>query len=193
MSDLSALGDLGDGFKRLAVAQLADPGAFSHSFALRSAAFDNGGELDPCFTADEEDAVAPPLEWNTPPAGTQELVIIAEDADSAGPDLTCHWIVWGFPGQKGKLMEGETPPRAGKNSRGNSEYLLPAPPQEDDAHRYVFQIFALDAPLGLTSGAKKDDVIAAMRGHVLAASVLVATYKRADDDDFDDDFDDEYE
>ena len=36
-------------------------------FALTSAAFRHDGELDPSFTAVEEDAVAPPLEWTAPP------------------------------------------------------------------------------------------------------------------------------
>ena len=38
-------------------------------FVLTSAAFRHGGELDPSFTAIEEDAVAPPLEWTPPPPG----------------------------------------------------------------------------------------------------------------------------
>ncbi|TNE45676.1 MAG: YbhB/YbcL family Raf kinase inhibitor-like protein, partial [Sphingomonadales bacterium] len=47
---------------------------------LASPAFAPGAELDPCFTADEEDAVAPPLEWTAPPPGAMELVVIVEDA-----------------------------------------------------------------------------------------------------------------
>ena len=38
-------------------------------FSLTSAAFSHGNELDPSFTAIEEDAVAPPLEWTAPPPG----------------------------------------------------------------------------------------------------------------------------
>ena len=78
-------------------------------FALTSAAFRHDGELDPSFTAVEEDAVAPPLEWTAPPPGAQELVLVVEDADRGH----VHWTVWGLAAQKGKLMEGETPPRTG--------------------------------------------------------------------------------
>ncbi len=51
---------------------------------MTSAAFDNGEELDPSFTADEDDPVAPPLEWTAPPEGAMELALIVEDPDVNG-------------------------------------------------------------------------------------------------------------
>lgn len=155
---------------------------------LTSPAFAPGGELDPCFTADEEDAVAPPLEWTAPPPGTQELAIVVEDASTDGP--ACHWLVWGLPGQKGKLLEGEVPPRVGKNSLGNSEWMLPALPKDDPAHCFVFQLFALDLPLTLMPGATREQLLGEMDGHVIAASVLTATYQASDEEDWDEDDDD---
>ncbi|MDN3646342.1 YbhB/YbcL family Raf kinase inhibitor-like protein [Pontixanthobacter aestiaquae] len=169
---------------RLTIATLADERSFGRGgFSLSSPAFEHGEELDPCFTADEEDAVAPPLEWNAPPPGAQEIVILVEDADAGGDTPTCHWTVWGLPGQKGMLLEGETPPRVGKNSQRNSEWQLPAPPMDDDAHIYVFQIFALDLPMVLMPGASRAELVKAMEGHVVAAAVLTGTYKREEGDD----------
>ena len=180
----ATLPDAHDGHARLTIARLGDEKAMGRGgFALSSPAFGNGQQLDPSFTADEEDAVAPPLEWTAPPPGAMELVVIVEDADSTGADAACHWLVWGLPAQKGMLLEGEVPPRVGKNALGNSEWLLPAPPHEDDAHSYVFQIFAVDLPLTLMPGADRADVIAAIEGHVVAASVITGAYKRADEDD----------
>lgn len=157
-------------------------------FTLTSPAFRNGEELDPSFTADEEDAVAPPLEWTAPPPGTQELVIIVEDASSSGPAPACHWLVWGLAGQRGKLLEGEVPPRAGKNSHGNSEWMLPDLP-EGETHHFVFQLFALELPLTLMPGAGREDLLSAMEGQVIASAALVARYTKSDeeDDDWDDD------
>src|SRR5690606_1341094 len=97
----------------------------------------------------------------------------------------CHWLVWGLAPQRGKLLEGETPPRVGKNAFGNSEWLLPAPPAGDTPHDYVFQLFALREPVPLMPGATRDELVAAMRGQVLAAAVLTGTYARNDDEDFD--------
>ncbi len=168
-----------EGDVALTVAKLADAKSFGRGgFRLSSPAFDDGEALDPCFTADEEDAVAPPLEWNAPPPGAQEIVILVEDADTKGDTPKCHWTVWGLPGRKGVLLEGEAPPRVGKNADGKSGWLLPEPPRGDAPHRYVFQIFALDLPLVLMPGAGYADVVKAMDGHVVAAAVLTGLYKR---------------
>lgn len=178
-----ALGNGVDG-SRLTIARIADEKAFGRGgFSLSSPAFRAGEELDPCFTADEEDAVAPPLEWTAPPPGAQEIVVIVEDASADGDEAPVHWLVWGLPGQKGMILEGEAPPRVGKNAHRNSEWLLPEPPHDDPAHTYVFQIFALDLPMTLMPGAERAEVVAAMEGHVMAAAVLTATYKRADEED----------
>ena len=179
-------GHAGLAIGRLAQAQMLGRGGL----ALTSPAFAAGEALDPSFTADEEDAVAPPLEWTAPPAGTQELALIVEEPAAAGGPAACHWLVWGLPGQRGKLLEGEVPPRTGKNARGNSEWLLPAPPRGGAPHSYVFQLFALDLPLTLMPGAGRDDLVRAMQGHVIGAALLTATYAREeegegwDEDDF---------
>lgn len=154
-------------------------------FALSSAAFSAGGALDPSFTADEEDSVAPPVEWTAPPPGTQELVLVVEDIDWQTGQPFCHWLVWGLPGQRGKLLEGEAPPRVGKNAFGNSEWLLPDSPTGGDPHTYVFQLFALDLPLTLMPGASRDELVAAMTGHVMGLALITATYAREEGGDYD--------
>jgi Raf kinase inhibitor-like YbhB/YbcL family protein len=167
----------------LAVARVGSPGLIgAGGFELSSAAFDDGEALDPSFTADEEDAVAPPLEWTAPPAGAVELALVVEDPDAAGSEPACHWLVWGLAPQKGQLLEGETPPRTGKNSQRNSEWLLPRV-TDGEEHNYVFQLFALDAPLGLSPGSSREALIDEMDGHVIGVALLTATYAGADDDD----------
>lgn len=157
-------------------------------FALTSPAFDAGEELDPSFTASEEDAVAPPLEWSAPPPGTAELVLVVEEVAPHGKEPACHWLVWGLAGQRGKLLEGETPPRTGKNAHGNSEWLLPAPPEGETRH-YLFQLFATDLPLVLMPGAGRAELLASLQGSITACAVLHATFTGGGDDDagFDDD------
>lgn len=179
-----ALNNVRAGHGKLSVTALVGEREFGRSgFSLSSPAFADGEGMDPCFTAQEEDAVAPPLEWSAPPSGSQELVIIVEDADSGGAAPACHWLVWGLAPQKGKLLEGEVPPRVGKNALKNSEWLLPDPKSEEAPHDYVFQIYALDLPLTLMPGAGREELVAAMRGHVIGAAVLTGTYARHDDED----------
>lgn len=169
----------------LAIAALADERKLGRGgFALSSPAFADGGQLDPCFTADEEDAVAPPLEWTAPPPGAQELALVVEDIDAGGDEPRCHWLVWGLAGQKGKLLEGEIPPRVGKNGIGNSEWLLPDIPPDKGAHRFAFQLFALELPLTLMPGASREDLLAQMRGNVMAAALLTATYEGYEEEDW---------
>lgn len=174
----------------LAIATLGDAKTLGRGgFALSSPAFKPGQELDPCFTAKEEDAVAPPLEWTAPPPGSQELIVIVEDATNPGADAACHWLVWGLPGQKGMLLEGEVPPRTGKNAFGNSEWLLPDPPVGETRH-YVFQIFATDLPLTLMPGAGREEVIGAIKGFITGCAVLYAPFTGVEaDDGFIDDVD----
>ena len=67
----TALPDARAGHGKLALVRLGGDGLLHRDgFRLRSAAFEDGEELDPSFTAAEDDAVAPPLEWTSPPAGT---------------------------------------------------------------------------------------------------------------------------
>ncbi|MEM1194513.1 MAG: YbhB/YbcL family Raf kinase inhibitor-like protein [Pseudomonadota bacterium] len=173
----------------LAIASLGDERRLSRGgLILTSPAFEAGEELDPCFTAQEEDAVAPPLEWMAPPAGSQELVIIVEDATDHSSAPRAQWLVWGLAGQRGKLLEGEVPPRCGKNALGNSEWLLPDPPVGETRH-YVFQIFATELPLTLMPGANREDLIASIKGFVTACAVLYAPFTGTEPEDYD--FDDE--
>ena len=181
-----ALDETRPGHANLVAARVGSAAALGKGgFKLTSAAFDDGDDLDPCFTADEEDAVAPPLEWTAPPPGAQEVVLVVEDPDAPGDKPFCHWLVWGLPGQRGKIMEGEVPPRVGKNSFGNSEWLLPDPPTGADPHDYVFQLFALDLPLVLMPGATLAELESEMQGHVVGMSLLTAKYAREEGGDYD--------
>ena len=167
----------------LAITRLGDKRSIARGgFKLTSPAFEAGEELDPCFTAKEEDAVAPPFEWSAPPPGSQELILVAEDASSDGAEPACHWLVWGLAGQRGKLLEGETPPRTGKNAHGNSEWLLPDPP-EGETRQYVFQLFATDLPLTLMPGASRADLLASLEGTITACAVLSAPFTGTAEDD----------
>ena len=170
------------GHGSLAVARLASPELLgADGFELGSAAFEDGGELDPSFTAHEEDSVAPPLEWSAPPAGAMELALVVECPDTPGSEPACHWLVWGLAPQKGQLLEGEIPPFVGKNSQANSEWMLPRTPVGEEQN-FVFQLFALDAPLGLSPGSSRQALFEAMEGHVVGVAMLTASFAPEDED-----------
>ena len=61
-------------------------------------------------------------------------------------------------------------------------WLPPDPPRGHGDHRYVFQLFALDAEVeigGQTPG--RGALVEAMAGHVLAAGMLTGTYSREEE------------
>lgn len=147
-------------------------------FRLQSAAFVDGEALDPMFTADEEDACAPPLEWSAPPPGTRALALIVEDPDAPTPEPLVHWIGWGMEPRAGKLLEGEEPPVLGQNAQHKTDWFAPDPPAARGRHDYVFQLFALDAPLELAAGSGRDAFMDEAEGHVLGVAVLTGTYDR---------------
>ncbi|HXG21031.1 MAG TPA: hypothetical protein VNN62_18380 [Methylomirabilota bacterium] len=45
-------------------------------------------------------------------------------------------------------------------------------------HHYHFRLYALDAPLRAGPGLTKEQLRAAMRGHILAEGELIGTYER---------------
>jgi hypothetical protein len=64
----------------------------------------------------------------------------------------------------------------GRNSWGKPGYGGPCPPS--GTHRYFFKLYALDTVLNLSSGASKEQLLSAMKGHILGQAELIGKYKR---------------
>lgn len=149
---------------------------------LTSPAFRDGDTIPKKYTADGDD-VSPPLKWAEPPAGTRSFALICDDPD-APRGTWYHWVLFDLPAGERELAEGVAKDQAlpngtkqGKNSWNKLGYGGPSPPP-GKPHRYFFKLYALDAPLGLHSGATKAQVEAAMKGHVLAEGQLLGKYGR---------------
>ena len=158
------------------------------ALTLVSTAFADGARLPERFTADGEGS-SPPLLWQDPPAGTDRLVLLVEDADAPAPQPLVHAVVWGLPAAAGSLAEGAISQgdatsgvRIGHNSFGRRGWLPPDPPTGHGQHRYVFQLFAIgpgaDDP-GEDPG--RGAVLDAIAGHVLGIGVLVGIYSRGEE------------
>jgi Raf kinase inhibitor-like YbhB/YbcL family protein len=149
---------------------------------LTSSAFTEGAPIPAKYTCDGED-VSPPLKWSNLPQGTKSAALICDDPD-APLGTWVHWVVYGIPATVTELPEGvpaaETIPngaRQGTNDFKRVGYGGPCPPK-GRPHRYVFQLYALDAELQLSPGATKKDLVNAMKGHILAEGRLIGTYER---------------
>lgn len=86
-----------------------------------------------------------------------------------------HWVVWNIPAEREGVPEGWSPDAPeGDNDYGERGYGGPNSP--DREHTYGFTLYALDAELDLPAGANKDDLEAAVEGHLLASAELRGRY-----------------
>ena len=151
------------------------------AFTVQSSAFQNGGSIPKKFTCEAAD-VSPELTWSGAPEKTQSFALIADDPD-APMGSWVHWVIYDLPANTAKLPEGvpnqeqAASGAQGKNSSGKIRYGGPCPPP-GKPHRYFFKLYALDSKLNLKPGARKPEVEAAMKGHVLAQAELMGKYGR---------------
>lgn len=142
---------------------------------ITSSAFHEGGNIPPKFTCDGSD-VSPPLQITGVPSEAKSLVLIADDPDAPSGMFT-HWLVWNIPPQTNSISEGSAPKGVhGTNDFGKSDYKGPCPPP--GTHRYSFKVFALDRELDLRGGAKRSQLDAAMKNHVIAQGEVVGRYSK---------------
>lgn len=142
---------------------------------ITSSAFQQGDNIPSKFTCDGENT-SPPLQIIGVPAEAKVLALIADDPDAPG-GLFTHWLVWNIPPQTNSIAEGSAPKGLqGTNDFGKPSYGGPCPPA--GMHRYYFRVFALDRELDLRPGAKRSQLDAAMKGHVIAQGELMGRYAR---------------
>jgi Raf kinase inhibitor-like YbhB/YbcL family protein len=145
---------------------------------LTSSAFQEGEGIPVKHTGEGTD-VSPPLSWDGVPKGTKELVLICDDPDAPRPTPWVHWVLYGIAPDRASLPEEDSGEGIeGRNDFGRTGYGGPMPPRRHGTHHYHFKLYALDRTLGLKPGATKEQVLAAMEGHVLAEAELIGTYER---------------
>ena len=143
---------------------------------ITSSAFQEGGTIPEKFSKNGQN-VSPGLRIEGAAAEAKSLLLIVDDPD-APIGLFTHWLVWNIDPKVTDIAEGNAPSGAvqGRNDFGESGYGGPQPPS--GTHRYYFKIFALNRRLDLKSGAKRRDVDAAIKGHVIAQGQLVGRYSK---------------
>ena len=144
------------------------------SISITSSSFQAGGDIPAKFTCNGTN-VSPELQISGVPNEAKSLVLIVDDPD-APRGLFTHWIVWNIDPKTTRIAEKSAPATGvqGTNDFGKPNYGGPCPPS--GTHRYFFKIFALDAKLELKPGARRGELDAAMRGHVLAQGELMGRY-----------------
>lgn len=152
------------------------------SLRIESPAFGEGASIPARHTAAGPD-LSPPLRWADPPEGTKSFALVCDDPD-APAGTWVHWVLYDLPGALRELPEGvptlaDLPDGShqGVNGFRRIGYGGPSPPP-GKTHRYFFRLYALDRVLGLTARSRKEELLAAMKGHLLGEAQLMGTWRR---------------
>jgi len=135
--------------------------------ALTSDDFTDNGTIPVALTCQGQQR-PPVLHWSGVPAGTAELALTVEDPDAPGGTFV-HWIVTGIPPTATGL------PATGAVDNG---WRGPCPPA-GPAHHYVFTLYAVTRPLGLSRGTTATRVKDAANGVTGGVGRLVGLYQHS--------------
>jgi Raf kinase inhibitor-like YbhB/YbcL family protein len=155
--------------------------------SLMSPAFEDGGILPDKYTQKApQPSPSVPLRWTNAPAGTQSFVLIMHDMDvvsNRGMTDGLHWIAFNIPAGTNQLAEGVpnlaqlpdgTIQPDNRNTNGFVGPGFPGPTY----HHYVIELLALDTKLDLSQKATREEIVAAMNGHIIGKAVLSARFHR---------------
>jgi Raf kinase inhibitor-like YbhB/YbcL family protein len=153
---------------------------------LTSPSFAHNQPIPNKHAGDGQD-VSPALKWEAAPVGTKSFVLICDDPDamSVAGKVWDHWVIWNIPATTAELPENVEKKavvlggvKQGLNSWPEVGYNGPLPPPGHGVHHYHFKLYALDVELSLPARSTKQQVEAAMKGHVLGQAELMGTYER---------------
>jgi phosphatidylethanolamine-binding protein (PEBP) family uncharacterized protein len=161
------------------------------TLTLTSRHFGDGGAipLEHCARTAGGADLSPHLAWTPLPAGTAQLLLVVEDVDVplSRPAVHCAALIDPVTGQlePGALAARRPGPgvRVLRSTIGRG-YHGPAPIKGHGPHRYVFQLFALESPLGNGPGAAPPDrarpraLLPAVTAPVLARGRLTGVHER---------------
>jgi Raf kinase inhibitor-like YbhB/YbcL family protein len=163
------------------------------TITVTSSAFDHHGTVPEEYSA-YGDNKSIDLSWSNLPAGTVQLALICDDPEVVTIGMMetpfPHWVAYNIPASATGLPEGMTKEAVvtgvadldgminGLNGTRQSGYFGPRPPVNGHLHAYHFRVYAIDSDLELDEGLNKDELLAAIEGHVLATGMLMGHYER---------------
>ncbi len=134
-----------------------------------------------------------PVAWSELPSGTQSIAVVMQDYDAV-PVCGFSWIHWLVadvdPNQNGLVANASREKVdliQGKSSLASKQlcgelpdgitnfYGGPRPPDKD--HEYEITVYALDKKLGLQNGFRLNELLKAMRGHILESVSIHGMYR----------------
>jgi len=150
---------------------------------VTSSAFKEGERIPKEYTGEGKDQ-SPPLAWSGVPTGVKSFALVCEDPD-APRGIWVHWVMFNLSPNVQELPAAVPTTSAvldgasqGTNDFDKVGYGGPMPPR-GQTHRYYFIVYALDTKLDMKAGStRRQDLLDAMKGHVLAQGQLMGTFGR---------------
>ena len=146
------------------------------SFAISSPAIGAGDAIPVQYTCDGAGS-SPPLQWSGVPDGTAELALTVTDPEAGG---FVHWVVARLDPTMTGLAQDGVPASAvqATNAAGTHGWTGPCPPK-GSPHHYIFSLYALSQPSGVTDGMDGKAAIDAIAKIPATVATLSGTYQRA--------------
>lgn len=140
---------------------------------LISNAFTDNGDI-PVKYSKMGGNISPSLEFVDVPQDAKSLALVCHDPDST-TDFT-HWVIWNIDPTVKSVQEGQLPSGVvqGINSWGIHDWGGPQPPS--GTHRYVFELYALDAIINLPSNSTRQDLEDIINSHLLETANLTGLF-----------------
>jgi len=131
--------------------------------------------------------ISPPLAWSGAPDGTKSFALIMFDPEGRAPAGVSHMVTYGIPANLKGFAEGELSRESdkfigGKSTMEKNVYWGPGTPPNTDWHHYTFILMATDLDPkdpALKPGLTREELAAALQGHVKASAGLVTRFKHS--------------
>lgn len=148
---------------------------------VTSTAFNEGNPIPKRYSCDD---VNISLNWNLRVSlNLQRALLLYVKTPDAPSGIWTHWVIFNLPKDCRSLPEWvmerevlEDGSKQGLNDFGTVGYRGPCPP--GGTHRYYFMVYALDTELDLPPKISRQQLLNAIKGHVLDEGQLMGVYTR---------------
>ncbi len=153
------------------------------SLGVTSNAFEEGQMIPVKYTCDGEN-INPQIDWQEKNSKVKSfaLVVLDPDAKSAPHHRWIHWLIANIPADFNRFPANINhyphPIMVGLNSWKKPSYSGPCPPKGDNAHRYIFTIYALSHNLKLKPNFSYEAFEKSLENNQINNMQLIGYFKR---------------
>ncbi len=154
------------------------------SIIITSDDFSNNEHLKSINSADES-GLFPKINWSNYPSTTKSFLVVVEDLDSPTLSPLLHLVAYGIPATKSFITHFDIIAahktrefQLGRNSMMKKGWMPPDPPPGHGAHRYLFEVFGVDAIPNKNFKPKKHEIKEFLKNHGLSKGMITGLYER---------------